>query len=344
MIVNLVSILMIAPSTMTIYKILGEYVQTVLNLMASRKSCTHLTWAEAKASIGTSNKAGGKSKKQNFKKVDHAKALVAKTVAKNISQEDMDREKAMLRRERKAEERAAVAAAKRAEEKERERMERFVKPFEVANEQMSEKARKLQEECGPDLQTITSNLSPVDMKRVAECCDLQLNEVMGLEAIYSDTNELLVSHASDVETLQRYIDQWQMENDNDELLHSILHHPNLSFTFQITVDGICDAMNMTALLLLKVTFPKLYPLDESVTPEFSIQYFTATDREAVCNPDKQIETLAHLEESKLKDALEEEAKKILPDPCVYEVVSSWLVERLFDYLAISVHAQMSLLS
>jgi len=310
--------------------------------MASRKSCTHLTWAEAKSSAGSSNGAGGKSKKQNFKKVDHAKALVAKTVAKNISQEDLDREKALLRRERKAEERAAAAAAKRAEEKEREKMDRFVKPFEVANQRMLEKARKLQEEYDPELKSDISKLSDIDMKRVAECCLLQLSEIMSLEAIYLDTNELLVSRASDLETLQSYIDQWQMENDNDELIHSIVHHPDLSFSIQLTVNGICNTMNMTSLLLLKVTFPKLYPLDESVTPNFSIEYFMAADREAVCNPDKQIETLAHLEESTLVDALVGEAKNILPDPCVYEVVSYWLVERLFDYVRMSAHAQLSL--
>jgi hypothetical protein len=101
-------------------------------------------------------------------------------------------------------------------------------------------------------------------------------------------------------------------------------------------------MNLTALLLLRVTLPALYPFDEDSVPVFDFEYFIATDRDAVCNPDKSIETLAHLEEYKLKDALKEEAKQTLPDPCVYEVVTSWLIERLFDFVTLSVHAQLQL--
>lgn len=313
--------------------------------MAARKSCTHLTWADAKK-VGGSNGAGGK--KIIPKNTDHGKALTAKVIAKNTSQSDISNKKTLQRRERRDEELAAAAAAKRAEEREIQRMERLVKPFELANERMIELAKKLQQEHVSVSEIDMSNYSIADMQKIAECRELQLNEIMGLEAIYADTQELLVSRSSDLETLQRYIEKWQMDDDNEQTLEAILKHPPSSFTIQLTVDGACgsdgenDDMNITALLLLRVTLPALYPFDEKSVPVFDFDYFIATDRDAVCNPDKTIETLAHLEEYKLKDALKEEAKQILPDPCVYEVVASWLIERLFDFVTLSVHAQLQL--
>ena len=316
--------------------------------MAARKSCTHLTWADAKK-VGGSNGAGGK--KIIPKNTDHGKALTAKVIAKNTSQSDISNKKTLQRRERRDEEIAAAAAAKRAEEREIQRLERLVKPFEQANERMIELAKKLQQEQVSVSEIDMSNYSIADMQKVAECRELQLNEIMGLEAIYADTHELLVSRSSDLETLQQYIENWQMDDDNEQTLEVILRHPPSSFTIQLTVDGACESdggnddmntMNITALLLLRVTLPALYPFDENSVPVFDFEYFIATDRDAVCNPDKSIETLAHLEEYKLKDALKEEAKQILPDPCVYEVVTSWLIERLFDFVTLSVHAQLQL--
>ena len=317
--------------------------------MAAKKSCTHLTWADAKSKVGGSNGAGGK--KIIPKNTDHGKALTAKVIAKNTSQSDIIKAKTILRRERKDEERAAAAAGKRAEERERERQVRLVKPFEQANIRMSELAKKLQQEEVSVSEIDMSNYSIADMQKVAECRELQLNEIMGLEAIYSDTHELLVSRSSDLETLQQYIEQWQMDDDNEQTLEAILKHPPSSFTLQLVVDGACESgggnddmntMNLTALLLLRVTLPTLYPFDEKSAPVFDFDYFIATDRDAVCNPDKPIETLAHLEEYELKGALSKEAKQILPDPCVYEVVTSWLIERLFDFVTLSVHAQLQL--
>ena len=329
--------------------------------MAARNSCTHLTWADAKDKTSSSTGGGGGKKPLIPKKIDHGKALTAKIISKNSNTSQSDRnneQKTLLKRIKRDEERSLIAASKRSAEKERERKERLVKPFEQANERMMELAKKLQQKkeksAGDDNDSDNNPMDPsiAEMQRVAECRELQLNEVLGLEAIYADTNELLVSHSSDLESLQQHIEQWQVDDSNEHVLKAIGHSPPVSFTLQLTVDGKChsdasddnhnnstNSRELAASLLLRVTLPALYPLDETSVPVFDVAYFIVTDREAVCNPDKALETLAHLEEGILKDALIIEAKLILPDPCVYEVVTSYLQEHLFDYVRMSVHAQ-----
>jgi hypothetical protein len=328
--------------------------------MAARNSCTHLTWADAKDKTSSSTGGGGGKKPLIPKKIDHGKALTAKIISKNSNTSHSDRnneKKTLLKRIKRDEERSLIAASKRSAEKERERKERLVKPFEQANERMMELAKKLQQKkksAGDDNDSDNNPMDPsmAEMQRVAECRELQLNEVLGLEAIYADPNELLVSHSSDLESLQQHIEQWQMDDSNEHVLKAIGHSPPVSFTLQLTVDGKChsdasddnhnnstNSRELAASLLLRVTLPALYPLDETSVPVFDVAYFIVTDREAVCNPDKALETLAHLEEGILKDALIIEAKLILPDPCVYEVVTSYLQEHLFDYVRMSVHAQ-----
>ncbi len=312
--------------------------------MAARKSCTHLTWAEAKAKVGGST---GSKKPLIPKKIDHGKALTAKFIAKNgASQDDIAREKTLLKRAKRDEERAAAVALKRSTEREKERLERQVKPFDLAKERMIQLAKCKRDEV---IETRKSDERSMDeLQIVAECRELQLNEVLALEAIYADTGELLISDSSQLDILQQNIENWQMENENLSILQEIGHHPNISFTIQIIVDGICndedgnESYELAATLLLNVTLPSLYPLDESnaCTPVFEVEYFMATDREAVCGPDKPLESLAHLDEGQLKNALMEAAKQILPDPCVYEVITTCLTEQLFNYLKLTVHGNL----
>ena len=309
--------------------------------MAARKSCTHLTWAEAKAKVGGST--GTKKKSLIPKKIDHGKALTLKVIAKNgASQSEISKEKTLLRKAKRDEERALAAIEKRKEEKELKRIQNLVKPFDLAVDRIKSLAKKIQQQ---DLNRSESFENEIDdikgLQNIAECRSLQLNEVMGLEAIYADTDNFYISNSSQFETLQGYIEEWQMDVENESMLQSILQHPPLSFTIQVIVDGMCKESNMeiAAVLLLRVIMPKMYPIDETSIPNFVIEDFIATDREALCNPDKPLESLAHLAENRLKNTLEEEARLLLPDPCVYEVVTSSLMERLFDFLTMSVHAQ-----
>merc|ERR1711862_1017534 len=129
----------------------------------------------------------------------------------------------------------------------------------------------------------------------------------------------------------------------------IVEHPPSTCLLQLIVDGTIDEAEndngngnveeLTAILLLRVNFPLLYPFDESSLPIFNIEYFICTDRNMLCTPDKPLDSLAHLDEIKLKKALVEEARQMLPDPCVYMVVTACLVERLFEFIKMSVQGR-----
>jgi hypothetical protein len=107
--------------------------------MAARKSCTKLTWDEAKAKVGISNAAT--KKKPIPKNINHGDALTAKVIAKNgASQQELSQHKSFMKKVKREEERASAAAAKQEEERERERAEQVVKPHEQARERMKEVA------------------------------------------------------------------------------------------------------------------------------------------------------------------------------------------------------------
>ena len=283
------------------------------------------------------------------------KALTAKIVAKNgASQEDISKEKTLLKRAKRGEERAAAAALKRAEEKERQRMENMVKPYDMAKEQMIIMAGKLQKETsiinkGEEDECGTNNVQQM----IAECKEMQVNEVLGLEAIYNTDDddddvankEFCIAESSKFELLQQLIEDWQIDPESEQTLEKIVKHPPLSFTIQLVVDGTVhtdgDDVELATVILLNVTLPSLYPMGESSNnnlPTFDIAYFCCTDREMKCTPDKPLNSLADLDETGLKESLIEEAKQLLPDPFVY-VVTSCLMERIFEFVTLSVHGK-----
>ena len=344
--------------------------------MAARKSCTHLTWAEAKGKVGGSSS----SKNSIAKNTDHGKALTSKVISKlGPTKEDKTKQKLMLRRLKRDEEKAKEVERKRKELKEKERLEKQIKPYEVAQERVKDLAVKLKLQNGNEhqnhgeLSEVLSEWTAEDLQKVAECRELQLNEMMGLEAIYEGTRQFTISNASNLDKLQELIDEWQMVmGDMDEkelsLLRAIACHPPVSYTIQLTVDGTCQCLSnisdgeelkidLAVTLLISSTLPILYPsLNDNeddtieieteategstgVLPIFKVEYFMANNREEVCNPDKPLESLGRLEEGRLMDALNQQGKELLPDPVVYEVISTWLVEHLFDYVEMSVHTQ-----
>mmetsp|Transcript_23695 Transcript_23695/g.40467 ORF Transcript_23695/g.40467 Transcript_23695/m.40467 type:complete len:371 (-) Transcript_23695:67-1179(-) len=359
--------------------------------MAARKSCTHLTWSEAKSKVGGDSRTTSK-KPLIPKKIDHGKALTAKVIAKNgLSPQDLAKEKTLARRAKRDEERAAAAAAKRTEERERRRWERRVRPLDMARERMVGLAEKLQKQNinGSDKEegdgVDNAHIDAEFYQTVAECRELQVNELLGLEAIYnthdgSDHNvdddedgsaainkEFRISDASQFEMLQRLVEQWQIDPEDEPSLKKIVHHPNPSFTIQLMVDGTihdddCNDgkdVHLTAVLLLRVTLPSLYPSEEDnaddddasdnhpnrtllLLPTFDIAYFLCTHKDMECTPDKPLESVGHLDERKLNDAMMEEARQLLPDPCVYMVVTSVLMERLFEFVALSVRGKFIL--
>lgn len=326
--------------------------------MAARKSCTHLTWAEAKSNSGI----GGSKKPLIPKKIDHGKALTAKIIAKKgASQDEISKEKTLMRRAKRGEERAAAAALIRAEEKERQRRETMVKPLDIARGQMREKADMLQkidddkrkgEDSGDNDGGQGQFVTGSAQQMLAECRELQVNELLGLEAIYNTdvddgtNNEFRIVDSAEFELLQKHVDQWQVDPEDEVLLKKIAEHPLLSFTIQLCVDGVVhdgEDSELTALLLVRVTLPSLYPLGDSTVenslPAFDIEYFCCTEREMECTPDKPLESLAYLDETRLKESLCAESKEILPDPCVYMAVTACLMERLFEFMKMSIQGR-----
>jgi hypothetical protein len=183
--------------------------------------------------------------------------------------------------------------------------------------------------------TTTSDMGLSDMKQIAECKQMQLDEIMALEAIFADTEEFLVSEASSSEDLREKMEEYRMDEEKEVLLRSVAEHPPVSLYLQLAIDGDSD---LVAYVLLHVTYPPLYPLGGS-TPYYEIDYFMVTDQTAVCSADKPLESLAYLEETALRDALKTESGQILPDPCVYEVAVSWLTDNLFDFVIMHTHVQ-----
>lgn len=281
----------------------------------------------------------------------------------------MSKEKTLMRRAKRGEERAAAAALIREEEKERQRRETMVKPLDIARDQMIEKADMLQkidddkrkgegedggDNDGGQRQFVTGSAQQL----LAECRELQVNELLGLEAIYNTdvddgtNNEFRIADSAEFELLQKHVEQWQVDPEDEVLLKKIAEHPLLSFTIQLCADGVvrddhfsdmCEDGELTALLLVRVTLPSFYPLGgstaENSLPAFDIEYFCCTEREMECTPDKPLESLAYLDKTRIKESLCAESKQILPDPCVYMAVTACLMERLFEFIKMSIQGR-----
>jgi hypothetical protein len=173
---------------------------------------------------------------------------------------------------------------------------------------------------------------------------MQLDEIMALEAIYADTDEFLVSDASRLEEMRETRETLFADEDDEAALCSLVRHPPLSFTIQLTIDdprqSVDDSdMELVGSILLSVELPPLYPF-AGPPPRFDFKDIMVTDKTAVCSPDKAPESLAFLDENKLREAMLKEATEILPDPCVYEVVT-WLSENAFEFLQMRTHANLS---
>jgi hypothetical protein len=310
--------------------------------MAARNSCTHITWAEAKSRVGGSGGPKGAGGKGKPKGVSHTQVLAQKIIAKQAPASEKLVGKKSLRKQTREDEKAAATLAAAKEERERERRNRTVRPYDLGLERQKELAKTLQSKWKDTNNTTTSiNADVEEMKQIAECKGMQLDELMALEAIFADADEYGVCEATRLEDLRQTHESFLEDEDNETVLKSLVGHPEASFTIQFTVPnemGIlnnADDMELSASVVLHVTLPPTYP---NTAPTIQIHDCMVTDKNAVCSPDKPLETLAFLDETKLQAALAEEVKGILPYPCVYEVGVTWLTENIYNYLELRVHA------
>jgi len=321
--------------------------------MAARKSCTHMTWAEAKSKSAGANHDGSKQKKKPVIQVSHADALTNKIVRKNSAPSDFTN--AELRRAKKQEEKAVALAAKMAEEREaqrREREGRTVCPTDLAQERMMAETTKRRKRAMPT-PTTSATMSTskgderLDATQIAQCREMQLDEIAALEAIYAESDEYVLADDADIDGLRERIEQWQGDGEGgvgDDLVSSIVQHPPTRFWLQLVVEDETNAMgteqgvDLVATVLLQVMLSPSYP--EASVPTMEVAYFCATDRNAQMSVDKALESLVHLEEDRLLQALTEQAQQVVPMPCVYEVAATWLPDHLFEYCKLRTHAQL----
>jgi hypothetical protein len=318
--------------------------------MAARKSCTHLTWADAKASVG--GDSGIKKKKgEKPKKLSHVEKIIAKN---GQTKEDQALARSFQKQERRQEEKLAAIAEKRAQERQRQLEIPKVKPSEQARRKIAEMAAKLAAEAGR--QTLielpsTGDMHLAELKAIAHSKEIQLSEIFALEAIYADTDEFRVCDASQVDQLQEALENYQMDEENEDFLRSVVGHAPQTILLQLNINDedqrIGDGeVELVVSVLLRATLPPTYPIGDSTStpgksssplasnPLFGIEYFCCTDRNEIVNADKPLETMAHLDEAKLLEYLQMKVLEILPDPCIYEVVTS-LSENIFDFLDLS---------
>jgi len=323
--------------------------------MAARNSCTKFTWAEAKSKSNPNSSSSSSGAKANLRKIPHNKILAEKLIAKsgNRSNETL-LSKGKLRKCMREDERARAAIALVKEEKERERRNRVVRPHERARERLVELALELQKapfKEGEEVDAMEGSPTTATERtslETKECREMQLDEITALEAMYADTGEFLVSHASRLEEILEIREQLYEDEDDAKALESLMNHPPLSFSVQLTVDdprvstnvddgvdgvdGAETERRLVACILLSVEFPPTYP-SEGHPPSFKIIHAMVTDRSDVCSPDKVPESLAFVEEARLGAAMARRAEDVLPSPCVYEVVE-WFSENVFGFLRV----------
>jgi hypothetical protein len=281
-----------------------------------------------------------KKKKAAPRREDHGKLLAAKIVAKTDTRgvDDIIKDRQAARMAKRDELRQKQLDLKREQEKEQARLEQMIKPYDMAQERMKQCAwecQQQQEQQPPETPNSNNDIAQedvLDLGQLAECKQLQLDEILALEAIYDGLDTFLVSDACQLEEQRQVNDEWQMDTGNQDLLQTMASHPLISFTLQMIVeDPSGERSDWAVCLLLQVTFPALYPLYGD-TPQWEVIYFMLQDTTAVCSSNKPLESLGYLKEDEFVTSLVDQARQLHTDPCVYEVVSTWLPDNLFHYI------------
>jgi len=320
--------------------------------MAARKSCTKLTWSEAKNKVGESSGGQGKKKPNGLVGTkNHATHQAQKIISKgdNRSQSDKIKDRQAARLARKDAERQAYLNAQREEEKERAQLEQLVRPYDLAVERLDNIANDEQDnninrkaKSSTTTDDPNNTLADLDLDQVCECRQMQLDEILALEAIYdgADMEPLSFLTASKLEDHRKTIEEWQLDESNEQLKKTVRDLPPISFTLKLILEN-DDVLSkgpssesseseseseLACLMLLKVTFPPLYPLYESQTPYFEVVDLMVVDKTSVCNKNKPLESIGRLQEDGFIEALKSQALELHGMPCVYEIVATWLPE------------------
>lgn len=273
--------------------------------------------------------------------------LASKIIAKQGGNAASAENKKLAKQYRKIEAKSAAIAADRLEEREQKRLAALqeVRPYDRVKEHVSKILKELrdkEDDVPPPDADIDWNDEEVQAK-VAECKQMQLDEIMALEAMIPE-EEFVLSSVSDIEGLREKLEQYESDPDDASVRSSIVKHPPISYIIKLEVDDYRDEkddpeIDLNVILLLRVTLPPLYlNSDGSQAPNWDFNYVMVTDKNQYCSADKSLESLAWLDEQGIKDSMNKQAAEdLLPYPCVYEVAVTYLSETIFGYLTLQSH-------
>mmetsp|Transcript_283 Transcript_283/g.622 ORF Transcript_283/g.622 Transcript_283/m.622 type:complete len:336 (-) Transcript_283:130-1137(-) len=324
--------------------------------MAARKSCTHMTWAEAKAKMGEAPIT--KKKGEKPKKLNHMEKVIAKH---GISSDVQAKEKAMRKQEQRQQEKLQAMAEKKALERQRLVAIPTVSAHEEAKKRRREIIDALKENEDDDkvkvkeLSSLFNNEIEHDLDAIIENKEMQLSELMALEAIFDESDEFHLRTASDIETLRQCSEEYMMDPDATSLRKKIVQHPPISFLICLDLKDdesimmsataaaaldVAAAEELVSSLLLDITLPPYYPsrqMDAHSTPIVNVAFEYATDEKYEVKADKVVESLVHLDEKSLLEDIQKQFDQIQPDFAVYEVCVTWLTENFYNYCTWNKH-------
>ena len=314
--------------------------------MAARNSCTKLTWGDAKNKCGVGkNKAGNKIQQRET----HGKLLAAKIISKGGPDTDTKIKNRQAAKTAKKDQKLQEELNRQHDiKKEQQRIEDFVRPNEKAIEKMKEieldfhQRNNNNNNNGKDCTTTTTNKNihnenenDNDDRRniLCESKQLQLDEVLALQAIYDDTETLKISDSSNLDELQIKLDDWQNDPDQKILQQSVIDHPIITFTMKRSIEDEEDVDNdWVAHILINIIYQNDYPL-EVIPPKINIAWFILTKKSLITSSNKPLESLGILDEIKLIQSMSDYAQEfLLGMPSVYELLDTWLSEHLFEYI------------
>ena len=265
---------------------------------------------------------------------------MAKIIAKHgPSEDERVKNRQAARMARRDQMRQEELDRERELKKEKARLDDMVRPHDKAIDKMKELESKFHEQINNNKETGSDSCSNNNhdenylehRNSICESKELQLDEVLALDAIYADINTLKVSEACQIQELQSKLDSWQMEDgDTIDLQKVIVDHPTIIYTLKRSIEDPQDD-DWIIHLLVVVKYPPSYPIS-TTPPILKIQWYLVTKQSLVVPSNKRLVSCGALDEGGLLSAIAKEAKELEGMPVVYELLDTWLNDHIFDYI------------